>query len=53
MGCGRRERRRGLSGTVFKVERGPAGEKVACARLFSGTLRVRDRTPYGDGRDGT
>ncbi|MFI7545454.1 GTP-binding protein [Actinoplanes sp. NPDC049599] len=32
-----------LSGTVFKVDRGPAGEKVAHARLFSGTLRVRDR----------
>ncbi|MEW2283879.1 translation factor GTPase family protein [Streptomyces sp. NPDC047841] len=38
-----------LSGTVFKVERGPAGEKVAYARLFSGTLRVRDRIPFGDG----
>ena len=32
-----------LSGTVFKVERGPAGEKVAYARLFSGTVHVRDR----------
>jgi len=32
-----------LSGTVFKVERGPAGEKIAYARLFDGTLRVRDR----------
>ncbi|MFJ4323043.1 GTP-binding protein [Streptomyces tricolor] len=42
-----------LSGTVFKVERGPAGEKVAYARLFSGTLRVRDRIPFGDGRRGT
>ncbi|MFD7436216.1 GTP-binding protein [Streptomyces sp. NPDC059861] len=36
-----------VSGTVFKVERGPAGEKVAYARLFSGTLRVRDRVPCG------
>src|SRR5262249_5557857 len=27
-----------LSGRVFKVERGPAGEKVAYTRLFSGTL---------------
>src|SRR5829696_5641209 len=36
-----------LSGTVFKVERGPAGEKIAYARLFSGTLRVRDRLPGG------
>ncbi|MET9504414.1 translation factor GTPase family protein [Streptomyces sp. NPDC006622] len=40
-----------LSGTVFKVERGPAGEKIAYARLFSGTLRTRDRVPFG-GRDG-
>lgn len=32
-----------VSGTVFKIERGPAGEKVAYARLFSGTLRTRDR----------
>jgi ribosomal protection tetracycline resistance protein len=32
---------------VFKVERGPAGEKVAYARLFSGTLRVRDRLRFG------
>jgi ribosomal protection tetracycline resistance protein len=36
-----------LSGTVFKVERGPAGEKIAYARLFSGVLRVRDRLPAG------
>ncbi|MFB8756715.1 GTP-binding protein [Streptomyces nigra] len=43
-----------LSGTVFKVERGPAGEKIAYARLFSGTLRVRDRIPFGPARgDGT
>ncbi|MGV5036923.1 GTP-binding protein, partial [Streptomyces sp. NRAIS4] len=42
-----------LSATVFKVERGPAGEKVAYARVFSGTLHVRDRVPFGDGeRDG-
>jgi ribosomal protection tetracycline resistance protein len=32
-----------LAGTVFKVERGPAGERVAHVRLFTGTLRVRDR----------
>ncbi|WP_143684230.1 GTP-binding protein, partial [Streptomyces diastatochromogenes] len=38
-----------LSGTVFKVERGPAGEKIAYARIFSGTLRVRDRVPFGSG----
>ncbi|MDG9719496.1 GTP-binding protein [Streptomyces sp. DH24] len=39
-----------VSGTVFKVERGPAGEKVAYARMFSGTLRARDRVQYGDAR---
>ncbi|MFC5216420.1 GTP-binding protein [Streptomyces coerulescens] len=37
-----------VSGTVFKVERGPAGEKVAYARMFSGTLRTRDRISFGD-----
>ncbi|MFJ9722127.1 GTP-binding protein [Streptomyces sp. NPDC101209] len=41
-----------VSGTVFKVERGPAGEKVAYARMFSGTLRVRDRVSFGEGREG-
>ena len=40
-----------LSGTVFKVERGPAGEKIAYARMFSGTLRTRDRITFGDTRD--
>jgi ribosomal protection tetracycline resistance protein len=36
-----------LSGTVFKVERGPAGEKIAYVRMFDGTLRLRDRLPAG------
>jgi ribosomal protection tetracycline resistance protein len=31
------------AGTVFKVERGPAGEKIAYVRMFSGAVRVRDR----------
>ncbi|MFI8243837.1 GTP-binding protein [Streptomyces sp. NPDC085866] len=39
-----------LSGTVFKVERGPAGEKIAYARILSGALRVRERVLFGDGR---
>ncbi|WAZ25903.1 TetM/TetW/TetO/TetS family tetracycline resistance ribosomal protection protein [Streptomyces cinnabarinus] len=39
-----------LSGTVFKVERGPAGEKIAYARIFSGTLRVRAPVAFGYGR---
>ncbi|MEV0720712.1 translation factor GTPase family protein [Asanoa sp. NPDC050611] len=40
------------SATVFKVDRGPAGEKLAYARVFDGTLRVRDRVavPTGEGR---
>ncbi|MCW3839724.1 TetM/TetW/TetO/TetS family tetracycline resistance ribosomal protection protein [Micromonospora yasonensis] len=40
---------RPLRGRIFKVERGPAGEKVAYVRLFDGELRVRDH-PTG-GRD--
>jgi ribosomal protection tetracycline resistance protein len=32
-----------VSGSVFKVERGPAGEKIAYVRMFSGSLRTRDR----------
>jgi ribosomal protection tetracycline resistance protein len=39
-----------LSGTVFKIERGRAGEKVAYARLHSGTLHVRDRLENGGGK---
>src|SRR5918992_992348 len=40
-----------VSGTVFKIERGPAGEKIAYLRLFSGTVRVRDRLAFA-GRHG-
>ena len=36
------------SGTVFKIERGPAGERIAYVRMFSGALRVRDRLPVGE-----
>jgi ribosomal protection tetracycline resistance protein len=36
-----------VSGTVFKVERGPAGEKIAYVRMFDGTLRLFDRLPQG------
>jgi ribosomal protection tetracycline resistance protein len=38
-----------VSGRVFKVERGPAGQKIAFVRLFSGTVRVRDRVRFGPG----
>lgn len=36
------------SGTVFKIERGPSGEKIAFVRTFFGTLRMRDRVQLGD-----
>jgi ribosomal protection tetracycline resistance protein len=36
-----------VSGTVFKVERGPAGEKVAYVRMAAGTVRVRERLRFG------
>jgi ribosomal protection tetracycline resistance protein len=32
-----------LAGTVFKIERGRSGEKVAYVRLFTGAVRVRGR----------
>ena len=38
------------SGRVFKIERGPAGEKIAYARFFTGAVTVRDRLRFG--RDG-
>lgn len=37
-------------GRVFKVERGPAGEKVAYAALGAGTVRLRDEVAFGRGR---
>ena len=39
-----------VSGRVFKVERGPAGDKIAYARMFSGTIAVRDRVPFARSR---
>ncbi|GAB3882139.1 hypothetical protein GCM10029964_039400 [Kibdelosporangium lantanae] len=36
-----------LSGTVFKIDRGRTGEKIAYVRMFTGTLKVRDRLPSG------
>jgi len=38
-----------VAGTVFKIERGPSGEKIAYVRMFSGTIRTRD--PLSFGRD--
>jgi ribosomal protection tetracycline resistance protein len=34
-------------GTVFKVERGPAGEKVAYVRMLEGTAGIRKPLRYG------
>lgn len=39
-------------GTVFKIERGPAGEKIAYLRLFAGTINVRDQLHFGRGKAG-
>jgi ribosomal protection tetracycline resistance protein len=38
--------------SVFKIERAPNGEKVAYVRLFSGTIRTRDRVGFGAGLEG-
>jgi ribosomal protection tetracycline resistance protein len=35
-----------VSGSVFKIERGAGGERIAYVRLFSGTIRVRDRLQF-------
>ncbi|MGA8245981.1 MAG: GTP-binding protein [Nocardioides sp.] len=40
------------SGRVFKVERGAAGEKVAYVRMFTGSVRARQRLDLTDGRIG-
>jgi ribosomal protection tetracycline resistance protein len=36
-----------LSARVFKIERGPTGDRIAYTRVFSGTVRVRDRFDAG------
>ena len=41
-----------VSGRVFKIERGPGGEKLAYVRMFSGTVRTRDRLRSGGNREG-
>jgi ribosomal protection tetracycline resistance protein len=32
-----------VSGRVFKIDRGPGGEKIAYVRMFAGTVRIRQR----------
>ena len=36
-----------LSARVFKIERGPTGDRIAYTRLFSGAVTVRDRLDAG------
>jgi ribosomal protection tetracycline resistance protein len=42
---------RPVSGTVFKIERGASGGKIAYVRMFSGTIRTRDRVAFGAARE--
>lgn len=41
-----------VAGTVFKIERGPSGEKVAYVRMLSGTIRPRQRVRFGSAGTG-
>ena len=41
-----------LSGSIFKIERGSSGEKIAYVRMFSGAVHVRGRLRFGSGLDG-
>ncbi len=36
-----------VTGSVFKIERGSSGEKIAYVRMLSGTVRIRDRLRFG------
>lgn len=36
-----------ISGTIFKIERGLRGEKIAYVRMFSGTIKAREKVVYG------
>jgi ribosomal protection tetracycline resistance protein len=38
-----------VSGRIFKIERGGSAEKIAFVRMFSGTVRIRDRLRFGAG----
>ena len=38
-----------VSGTVFKIERGAAGDRIAYVRMFSGMVRTRDVVSFGRG----
>lgn len=36
-----------VSGTIFKIERGLRGEKIAYLRIFSGAIRAREKLTFG------
>jgi ribosomal protection tetracycline resistance protein len=38
-----------VAATVFKIERGASGDRIAYVRMFSGTIRTRDRLQFGRG----
>jgi ribosomal protection tetracycline resistance protein len=38
-----------VMGTIFKIERGASGEKIAYVRMFSGTIHTRERLRFGRG----
>jgi ribosomal protection tetracycline resistance protein len=40
------------SGTVFKIERGPGGDRIAYVRMLSGRVWTRDRVRFGSGSEG-
>jgi ribosomal protection tetracycline resistance protein len=40
------------AGRVFKIERSPAGDRVAYVRIFDGAIRAREKVPYGEGHEG-
>ncbi len=42
----------GGAATIFKVDRGAAGERICYLRMRAGTLRTRDRVELPDGRGG-
>lgn len=42
-----------FSASVFKIERGTSGEKIAYARVYSGSLSIRERLTFGDECEGT
>jgi ribosomal protection tetracycline resistance protein len=41
-----------VSGAVFKIERGPAGDRIAYVRMLSGALRTRDTVRFGNDGEG-